>query len=72
MIFCYVVCACPSDLSQTAASSKEGALASSLAMLSLNVKETLSSAADALASIGSFFASSSPSQRLEEVSKKEL
>jgi hypothetical protein len=41
-------------------------------MLSLNVKETLSSAAVALASIGSFFASSSPSQQPEEVSKKEL
>ncbi len=69
MIFWYVVCACPSDLSQLAASSKEGALASNLAMLSLNVKETLSSAADALASIGSFFASASPSQPPEEVSK---
>jgi len=69
MIFWYVVCACPSDLSQLAASSKEGALASNLAMLSLNVKETLSSAADALASIGSFFVSASPSQPPEEVSK---
>jgi hypothetical protein len=54
---------------QLGASSKEGALASNLAMLSLNVKETLSSAADALASIGSFFVSASPSQPPEEVSK---
>jgi len=54
-----------------ATSSKEGALASNLAMLSLNVKQTLSSAADTLSHIGSFFVSPSL-QSPEEASQKDL